>query len=376
MKTKNLSINIREEKLNNFYICLTSYHLFLAFSIINMLQLNSKHYIINLTKLSILSQNNIEIINIRNNYKHILVKLWYRIKYNKIYFKHTKLGKILNKKKYKNLYVFNDVEFITASCIDYNNFDNISLIEEGLALYNNKYETPKNLCLKKFFYYLIGSNLIQGKMGDNPKIKIIYTFNASQLKKVRGQCQKKIIELKRNKIFNYQNIRNFCRVLNFNENKNVRGNILILAQAFSENGKLNKFEKKYYEEILLIMQDINNIYIKPHPRDSKNKYKIFKTKNVKVLNDKMSDIPIECLINLFDFKLIITFSSSAILNIKHIFPNQDCCSLILMDNLDDPRIVNRFNKDIAKVYKEYNIFLPKNKEDLIRYLEELNLYAR
>lgn len=331
------------------FICLTTYQLYIAHTICDLLKESDKEIDICIISkrvkcgnYHIRSQYNIIKIDDENN---LIKRIFNRFIYTTFLGEVT--GKIkLDNKCFTNLIIFNDNEPITKyfmKKVRRKKRNNIILLEEGIGTY----------------YNLGKSNYITHAIVKNKN-------------KFKRDNIKNIIEFDYIKLFSKEKLASFINnTIEPTKIVSCNYDVLILTQPIYENesvykNELSDTEINYYDKVIEKISKDKAILIKPHPRESILKYKVIEDKyeNVKVLDEFMKNIPIECLLPFYNVKNIITMFSSAAINISELYKNisvfftYEFDELININKLWDKVDIKDFidNKD--------NIFILKNTIEL------------
>lgn len=247
------------------------------------------------------------------------------IKYIKMYLLYRNLEKFLIREKLleKNIYLQDNVSY---SQFFMNHINNCFLLEDGLANYNKQLynEIQKEQTKQKRLKivrdrFLKRSKIYYKIFGLSEKIKKIYLTGIAEIPEIIKD-KVEIINLKEKweqlsleeqeeilKIFNLKN----SDLIKWQKLKNK---VLLITQPLSEDGIITEKEKiEMYKEIIE-KNKLENIMIKPHPREKTNYKKIFP--DVELIEGKF---PLEILMLLgINFKEVITIFSTAALNFKGI----------------------------------------------------------
>lgn len=213
-----------------------------------------------------------------------------------------------------NIYMFHDNPFTSRYLMK--EFSNLILLEDGAGNYQKRPWT-----IKRGLFRLLGWRKCFGR---NDNIKKIIVQKPNELPKdIREKSEKinfnsylKSIPYNQKEaifgVFLDQNIIN-----TFNNVSQNKKNILIITQPFSEIGIMSEYQKiKLYKSILRKHLNSNNFFLKPHPQE-KTKYEHYFTENNVHILDKY--FPLEILDMKFSYEIFekaISFSSSALNNIK------------------------------------------------------------
>ncbi|KZE38889.1 hypothetical protein AV656_08290 [Bhargavaea cecembensis] len=208
-----------------------------------------------------------------------------------------------------NLFLFNDGNpFNQIFISNLRNSRDVILIEEGIGLYRD---------VKKrhhFLYDVIGKSIFglsfqnTRRIGGHKNTSIIVCNLPECLSDI--QLEKEIFLI--NEFCSID--KNFLSSLNKTIPKEKFD--IFISQPLVEDGVLpeNLYIKKLDSIFKKVIRKNHNFYIKPHPRESKNKYTYFEKKyGVKIVEDK--DIPIEIFLSNQDSSFVYTVYSSAFYNI-------------------------------------------------------------
>lgn len=202
----------------------------------------------------------------------------------------------------------------------------IILFEEGMALYSDKRRT-----LRDIIDYNRGKEIdTQPVIGGCRKVQVIFAQHPDKLPKWKCRNKRVIrqsdafadIGLWKGILEKDAYLKELSAKL---ENKNV---VLYLGQPINEfSSKFRpSWETELIESVLEKLPEDTVMLVKAHPRDPVNKYnKLQGFENCVVFERKAGWYPVECLLNLFKLSAVITFSSSAALNILDRIP--DCRAL-------------------------------------------------
>lgn len=154
-----------------------------------------------------------------------------------------------------------------------------------------------------------------------------------------------------------------------------KADIIYLGQAFDKYGNMLADEEKCIEKLFSLVDDSETILIKPHPRDSLGKYDtvVEKFSNVQVFQNELAQLPIECLLGALNTRILLSFNSSAGVNIANTFPNIRSVFLLKADIF---KPIHKYWNKIGAIYddsiyssKNNNTFLPENDMQIIELLK-------
>lgn len=190
-------------------------------------------------------------------------------------------------------------------------YENSFIIEDGLANYQKLSKTPRLNRFIEILLHIFGIYILNSKegYGTHDNVKKVYLTKKPFPESVKDKSV--YLDIKKSwDSISKVNQEKILGIFNFNQNLFTEKSIILLTQCHSEDGNLNYEEEiKIYKEII-DNYSLQNILIKPHPREKKDYSKIFP--NVRKLD---KDFPIE-LMSLFDNKIskIITINSTAALH--------------------------------------------------------------
>lgn len=278
-------------------------------------------------------------INIKNkNYQYFFFETGSIFKYIRalLYFKFL-LKKIMSNKTQKHLYIANASHFSSNYLLFNDFFYSYNLLPEGIANYYLAKPNKKTMYLKKILgnitklpYYQYDTHL---SGCEEKEFDCVFTFSEQNL----YTKAKKTILIKPNKLPN-------------NLNKAYE-HVLILDQELeSILPKNDILEINTILESFIIENKLTYLY-KAHPNQKKTTRSDFikKISLAKTINDNK---PIELLIEDLTPRVVISFLSSALVNIKILYPEIECIAL-------GEKIYERNKKYqfILNLYKLHNIKL-------------------
>lgn len=247
------------------------------------------------------------------------------IYYFKLYKKYRRIEKILNRNNFLNKNIFLQ-DHLENSSYFLERMENCFLLEDGLANYDINKLNKENQLLERIKINKIFKEKIIKKInkkyksfGLSNKVKKIYLTGIAEIPEIIKD-KVEIINLKEKweqlsleeqeeilKIFNLKN----SDLIKWQKLKNK---VLLITQPLSEDGIITEKEKiEIYKEVIE-KNKLENIMIKPHPREKTNYKKFFP--DVELIEGKF---PLEILMLLgINFKEVITIFSTAALNFKGI----------------------------------------------------------
>lgn len=195
-------------------------------------------------------------------------------------------------------------------------FRKIILMEEGMALYSDE----KNSWKEIIAYNLWKADNVHPVIGGSYKVDTIFARHPTQIPKWKSKNKQLI---KQSDVF--ANAELWKNILNKNaylrklsEQLYKKKLLLYLGQPIHQFSE--KFDPK--QEIDLIYKILDKMpkdyvmLIKAHPRDPVSKYQnVQDMVNCIVFDRRVGWYPVECLLSIFDTRMVMSFSSSAALNI-------------------------------------------------------------
>lgn len=223
-----------------------------------------------------------------------------------------------------------------------NKHKKIILFEDGMALYSEKKRTIRDI-----IDYNLGREIDrQSVIGACNKIQTIFCQHPEQLPEWKANHRKII---RQSDLFS--NVDLWGRLLKDNKSigklqRAIAGKkiLLYLGQPIAEFSAKFRIREEidFIHGILKSIPDDYIVLIKAHPRDSRSKYRILEKEEKCVLFDNhIGWIPIEFLLNLISVSVVVTFASTAALNILERNPE---CRVIYT--------YRYFNIDIPETWKE------------------------
>lgn len=192
----------------------------------------------------------------------------------------------------------------------------VVLFEEGLLLYGENKGSIKDVIA-----YKLGKNENElSIIGKSSKIDVIFARKPQELPEWKQKNRRIIAQsdvfsedkIFTNMLYMNQHLRQLSERL---KDKKV---ILYLGQPISELSKTFRFQKerKLIDHLLQALPEGYIVLLKGHPRESTNKYKNYASDPRCAVFDKSSGwYPIECLLQLFTIKAVMSCASSAALNV-------------------------------------------------------------
>lgn len=311
-----------------------------------------------------------KIFSIPEMNKSAITRIWQRLYWGGNLFFLTDLKKQIFGKKIA-LFVFNDNEPITNKiirAIKKNSDKNVvTIIEEGIGIYSytNKHTLNIKEKIRLLVTTILGSPMQYKAIGDNALIDCAIVGNVELYKSLnKASVQELFLQ---SKAVLYDNADIFLKHYSQNHLNSTDVDFLYLGQPFDEYGNLIEEEKKCIEKIISALGPSKKILIKPHPRDAECKYDCFNEKydNVFLMSNEMARLPIECLIGGLNIGSVISFNSSAGINIANTFKKIKCIFFIKADFAES---LKKYWNKIGAIYSD-DIYRSLN--DNVFFLESL-----
>lgn len=325
------------------------------------------------------NKNQFKIIDIPNLNCSFITRIWQRIFWGGILFSFSPLRNLFKKDK-SVCFVFNDNEPISNKIVREAKKKNnrVVIIEEGIGIYSYTGNTRLTMHqkLRKIITAALGSPMQYKAIGDNPNIDYAIVSNVELYKKF--DKAKKQIVLYQDKEVLFKHSGDFLEQFSDDTDRIGSVDYVYLGQPFDEYGRMLEDEKNCIIELFELIPNGKVVLIKPHPRESSDKYDVIEKrfKNVRVLRNTMAGLPVECLVGSLCPSTMISFNSSAGVNLANIFSDINC--VFLFNSLVYKPIYKYWNKTSA-VYpedifksKNHNICLPKTDQELREALNRKN----
>lgn len=327
-----------------------------------------------------ISPQQVNLIKIPNLNTNFFKRVIQRLVYGGRFFFLTSLKQVV-RYSHTVLFVFNDNEPITNKLIcEIRKLQNnkVAIIEEGIGIYS--YSNSNKLTIKQYIRYLVtsilGSPMQYKTIGDNFDIDYAIVGNKNLYETLDKSKSQNVLVQNKNLLFSstkdffkrYLGVSFSCQ----------KADIIYLGQPFDEYGKMLPDEEKSLENLFSLVENSKTILIKPHPRDARGKYDslIEKFRNVKLFQSNISQLPIECLVGELDIRVVLSFNSSAGVNIANSFPNIRSIFLVKTEIF---RPMYKYWNKIGAIYddsiyfsKNNNTFLPESNKQIIELLKERN----
>ena len=268
---------------------------------------------------------NVNLVKIPNLNTSFFRRIIQRLVYGGRLFSFTSLKTIVGNTD-TLLFVFNDNEPVTNKLVrevKKLRYNKVAIIEEGIGLYsysNNGKLTIKQ-CIRFLLTSLLGSPMQYKAIGDNPNIDYAIVGNKDLYETLEKSKDQKVFIQNKNLLFSSSE--DFLRRYLGTSLCCKKADIIYLGQAFDKYGNMLADEEKCIEKLFSLVDDSETILIKPHPRDSLGKYDtvVEKFSNVQVFQNELAQLPIECLLGALNTRILLSFNSSAGVNIANTFPN-------------------------------------------------------
>lgn len=204
-----------------------------------------------------------------------------------------------------NIYGFNDVNPVDQWILKNIPYRKEAIIiEEGIGIYRDTVKRQKKL-FNIFGKVVFGRSYEEiDRIGESSVVSRLYCTDASKLSK--KQNKKNISVLQR---------ANYSKLIDSLGIHQIEGTFWFIGQPLVEDGVMNLEE---YIDGILRLQSLakangTNLVVKPHPRESVDKYRVDQLKQINLIEEY--DIPIELLVNTDNKVYAYTYYSSAILSL-------------------------------------------------------------
>lgn len=274
-------------------------------------------------------------------------KVYVKVKYDYL-FNFSYLGRVIRKET--DVYFFNEKESITRKLLKYSKYK-VTMIEEGIGEY--------------FSYF--------DPFGKNEKINHADVGFPDLFKESHPDFTGCINQFVYADIFNRHESVWFSELLRFRNSQKISDIPILYAGQ-----PLDEFSVKTERELLLslfrILSSKRKVYIKPHPRESAEKYDFLceQYPDIVILNNDYGVLPLECMTFLFHISCMITFESSGGVNAALINKDiqiiflcyiQEFSALKELIRLDDEIVVTRLLERIDNIKK------PKTISELVELVD-------
>lgn len=267
--------------------------------------------------------------------------------------------------------VFKDNELIESTLIEkVKKLDikskKILLIEEGLGIYEKEAKQEKRnlkILLKNKVLNFFDYHIYDKPQGYNPLVDEIICSDDKLLKKIKGELNLNIF--KHSNMFSQEEVMFFVvNILGyelsiFEKYKNYE--VVFLSQPLKEIGITDRENKRIFSVLSL-----KPCLIKRHPRESDELY-VSSNKNIVELDNKLNEIPFECLYTMFNSPIVITYFSSSYKNILMNHSNAKVISLYKL--LNNQRVNNNMKNNVIE--KEERFFAPSNIKELEKIMKSI-----
>lgn len=221
------------------------------------------------------------------------------------------------------------------------NVHKVVLFEEGLALYDENKGS-----MKEAIAYKLGKNENElAIVGKSSKIDVIFAGKPQELPEWKQKNRRIIAQ---SDVFSDDKI--FTKILyadqhlrQLSERLKDKKVVLYLGQRISELSKTFRFqtERNLIDHLLQALPEGYVVLMKGHPRESANKYRSYASDPRCAVFDKSSGwYPIECLLQLFTIKAVMSCASSSALNVAE---RIDGCRAVYTYPCFDVKIPDNWN---------------------------------
>lgn len=298
-------------------------------------------------------------------------------------YRFSKWSKILDPQKKILLFVFNDISKLANRLMmetkKYSKDNQVYIVEEGNSTYSDSVELKneklwrlKHQVSKLIFGYGRTSKVI----GESSEIDGAIVKDINRYRKLKKSKNQKIIQ-QNPEILQYAG--DFFDHYGSAASDSIDTDIIYLGQPFYQNGKYFKYENDCIEAAISSIPKQFNVLIKPHPRDLIKKYEkiISNHKNVSMIREDLSAIPIEALLDMTKAKVAIAIQSSAAITIADLYP--DICSIVLKNTPEALLMLEKLKElgdegpvygDDAFVGKNNNIFILETMDECAQIIEK------
>ena len=368
-----------------YFVVLTMYQLYVADTYANYIQDNYDNCnvsIINvgLNTLTYKPNGSIRIVKVPDLNQTFVTRIWQRAYFGGNLFCFSPLKKLVNHGNVL-LFIFNDNEPITNKLVrevKKANDNKVIIIEEGIGIYS--YTSNKKLTLKQkgrlLVTSILGSPMQYKAIGDNPFIDYAIVSNVELYKKLEKSCKQIIFYQNKEGLFSSS--QTFLQRYAQKKRESYSADYIYLGQPFDEFGGLLDEEKECLIKLFDMVGDDKSVLIKPHPRDAVGKYDNFKLhfKNVTVVSESYYSLPAECIVAGFGAGTILSFNSSAGVNLANSFQTINCIFLYKTQLFGS---IHKYWNKVGSIYdddifksKNNNTFIPETNEELMQLLKQKN----
>jgi len=282
-------------------------------------------------------------------------------------------SKILDPQKKIIMFVFNDMSKLANRLMSetkkYSGNNRIYIVEEGNSTYSDSIELKNETLWRlkhKLSKVIFGYGRTSKVIGESPLIDGAIVKDTVRYKKLNKSKKQTIIQ-QNTEILQFAN--DFFEHYESAASEGIETDIIYLGQPFYKNGKFFKYENDCIESVISAIPSEVKVLIKPHPRDLIKKYRkiVESHKNVTLISDDLSAIPIEALLNMTKAKVAIAIQSSAAITIANLYPEINSLvlkntpeALLMLEKLRELGDEGPVYDDEAFVGKNNNIYLPSS----------------
>lgn len=380
--------NKQDKKTIAVFVCLTSYHVYVSYAyakyVYNNYGIRSRFLMYGVPNIEKVSIDYIETVYLERNESRICELIKKRVIYAGYFFKLSKIRGVVNRHEKVLLFVYNDLNPVSYKIIrlakKYNSSNKIVIVDEGLAIYT---DTKEKLRLTAGFYvrefilrYLFGSPSHYKAIGDDKRVDYVIVGETELYKTLRKAEGKIVLKQTKRPLFSYNYILDYVKTFFRVALEKIECTTVFIGQNYSGKGVMTEQEQILLDEVGEILNPLGKIIIKPHPTDNPDKYDVTlrRYNNFTVLDPKMSRIPMECLLGFLNSKYIVTFNSSAALNIASCFPEIEVIFLVDYKLMNSGRIPIRERlagsnplhalQFYSALERIKNVSIPKNADEL------------
>ncbi len=303
-------------------------------------------------------------------------RIWQRLYWSGRLFACSPLAEYFKHLSECHLFVFNDNEPISNKLMRITHkgrHNSISIIEEGIGIYEITQLSGRKLNARQLFRYavtwILGSPMQYKAVGENKMIKNAVVSDVElfcKLDKAKGKTV-----LFQDKRALYRRADGFLARNNLRCDGYEEYETLYLGQPLNETGTMSSGEEDY---ILFLLKDIGKVLIKPHPREQMDKYDelVQKNSNIKILDGDIALLPLECLLSVLHVKILISFNSSAGVNLAK--ANPDITSIFTYDMPESRKFLEQWNNGYAEMNRnlfqraDHNLMVPSSYHEYLDFI--------
>ena len=365
-----------------YFVVLTTYQLFISDSYARYI--NEKYadtdiilFTVGLNTRHFNTEGRYKIVSVPDLNNSKSRRIWQRLYWSGRLFAFSPLAKYFKHLSACHLFVFNDNEPVTNRLMRsaYKGYGNsISIIEEGIGIYEYTQLSNENLTVKqlfrRFITWILGSPMQYKAVGENKMIRNAIVSDVELYKSLDKAEGKTVLFQDKRALYRYAD--NFLSRNNIKCDGYEQYEILYLGQPINENGGMSSDEADY---ILFLLKDIGKVLIKPHPREPLDKYNKLaqKNSNIKILAGDIALLPLECLLSVFNVKILISFNSSAGVNLAK--ANQNITSIFTYDMPESQNFLEQWQNGYAEMNRnlfqntEHNLLVPSSYREYQEFIK-------